>query len=107
MKNYKDLKYCRCVVNLEQSIKEWFQDEAALMSLPMGQYMAVVLVEHYRRMKNAQTVTELNDLLHSDEWKNTVAENGEMMEQLQLMFEEVQTENKPKLTGKSERGLKK
>ncbi len=95
MKSYKDIEYCRCVVNLEKSVKEWYQDEAALMSLPMGQYMAVVLVEHFRKCRNADTVREFNELLHSDEWKQASKESGEMLELFnQMMIDDIKDEPK-------------
>ena len=88
-KDYKDIKFVRCVLNLDERIKEWYQDRAAEMSLGMGQYMAVVLINHYRQELKAQTVQEFNDLLHSEEWKQMSDKNVDGMHELQLMFEEV------------------
>ncbi len=96
MKSYKDIDYCRCVVNLEKSVKEWYQDEAALLSLPMGQYMAVVLVEHYRKCRNEQTVREFNEFVHSDDWKKAVSESGDIKDLMQMMFDDFKEDNAEK-----------
>lgn len=88
-KDYKDIKFERCVLNLDVKIKEWYQDQAAAMSLSTGQYMAVILINHYRQELKAQTVQEFNDLLHSEEWKEMSDKNVDGMHELQLMFEEV------------------
>ena len=88
-KDYKEIKFERCVLNLDVKIKEWYQDAAAAMSLSTGQYMAVVLINHYRNELKAQTVQEFNDLLHSEEWKEMSDKNVDGMREMQMMFEEV------------------
>lgn len=88
-KDYKDIKFVRCVLNLDERIKEWYQDRAAEMSLGMGQYMAVVLINHYRQELKAQTVQEFNDLLHSEDFQKMTQENADGMHELQMMFEEI------------------
>lgn len=100
MKN-EDFKYIKCAVNLEVSVKEWYMREARSMAMTMSQYMAFILTQHYKNEVRAEGARRLSELASSKEWEQLAKENIAGMDKLQMMFEDVQEQPKPKKTKKA------
>ena len=100
MKN-DDFKYTKCAVNLEQSVKEWYMLEARSMAMTMSQYMAFILTQHYKNEVRAEGARRLSELASSKEWEQLAKDNISSMDKLQMMFEDVQEQPKPKKTKKA------
>ena len=84
MYNLDDIELIRVNVNLEKSVKEWFQYRAKTMGMTMGQLMSFILTNYADTQRNNEAVRNLS-VLAADE--QTTVTNQELVEVIQKLVD--------------------
>lgn len=82
MYNLDDIELIRININLEKSVKEWFQYRAKTMGMSMSQLMAFVLTTYSETQKNNEAVRNLSAMAADEK---TTMNNAEMIAALQKL----------------------
>lgn len=75
MEELNNIKLIRINVNLEQSVKEWYQYKARTMGMSMSQLMSYILTNYHDSQVQAQNLADIKNIAYDEKLKN---DNKEM-----------------------------
>jgi CRISPR/Cas system-associated exonuclease Cas4 (RecB family) len=94
VKDFDDIKICRINVNVEQSVKDWYQYKAKSMGMSMCQLMAYVIANYCETQRNSEAFRSMSDMTVKTDAESLQRENMETIniflkgiEQMQRMAE--------------------
>jgi hypothetical protein len=75
--DFDDIKLCRININVEQSVKEWYQRKAKCMGMSMCQLMAYVIANYCETQRNSEAFRNMTDISQKTDTKSMQYENME------------------------------
>ena len=77
----------RISIKLEQSVKQWYSDKAAVYGMPMAVYMQYILTQFCENQQNGEAVRNLSALNSDEDLKDTNKNLVELIRMLSDMQE--------------------
>lgn len=93
MKELNNIKLIRINVNLEQSVKEWYQYKAKTMGMSMSQLMSYILTNYHDNQMQSQNLADIKNMAYDEQLKNDNKEMYSMLLELINAMKDKEGEN--------------